>query len=276
MRPVFVSEDLNKKMEDNGYVILPEMLNQEEINDFLNFQEKMPLSNNKSFYTSHWSENKDYRKSIDAKIKPILFDKVKSIFKGYRPIYSYFLVKLPGDKGLVSVHQDWNLVDESKYRGITLWIPLVDTNLQNGSFQIIEKSHQFLHQIRGSNTHFPYRSHLNEIHRDLLTNINLDKGSILAFDHRLAHASLPNFTKESRVALGLVLIPEEVDMVHYYFDPKKKSKQLNLYKVDDDFLIEFGLYDIPSKYKLLDTIDFTNPILPIENLYTSYYLHKGI
>ncbi|MCO5249517.1 MAG: phytanoyl-CoA dioxygenase family protein [Chitinophagales bacterium] len=274
MRTVFKSLNNETSFQENGYIIVQDLLNIDEIQTFGNFYKSIPRASNDTFYSSHWNSDKSYREHIDHFIRPILYEKTKDIFLNYRPIYGYFLVKMPGEKGEVSVHQDWMLVDESKYAGITVWIPLVDTNLHNGSFHIVENSHKFLSQIRGSNTHFPYRGNLSEVHERFLTNIELKKGDAVIFDHRLAHASLPNKSNQDRVAVGIVMLPQEAPMIHYYFDQDKK--EVSLYKVDDNFLIDFGLRDKPDHYEYIRKMHFTNPILPIENLATSYEIHKGI
>ena len=274
MRTAFIVNDKEKKFRENGYVIVPNLLNNEDIEKFSQFYNSIPAASGDTFYSSHWNSEAAYRKHVDSHIRPLLYNKVKDLFNDYRPIYGYFLVKMPGEKGLVSVHQDWMLVDESKYAGITIWIPLVDTNLNNGSFQIVENSHKFLSQIRGSNTHFPYRQNLDEVHDRFLSNINMQKGDAVIFDHRLAHASLPNYTNLPRVAVGLVVLPKEAPMIHYYFNHQKE--EASLYEVDDNFLIDFGLKDQPDRYRFINKIHFTNPILPIENLATSYTIHKGI
>lgn len=274
MRNVFRDSKVEDSFKENGYVVIKNLLNEDDIRIFADFYSKIPAASQDTFYSSHWNDDVQYRTSVDQFIRPLLFEKVKDKLLEYRPVYGYFLVKMPGDKGTVSVHQDWMLVDESKFVGVTMWIPLVDTSLENGSFQVIENSHKFLSQIRGSHTHFPYRGDLNDVHNRFLTNINLQRGDAILFDHRLAHASLPNFTKDPRVAVGLVVLPQEAQMIHYYFD--HQQKEVRLFEVDDNFLLEFGLRDYPNKYKFVKKMNFTNPILPIENLEIAYSIHKGI
>lgn len=274
MRKVFVNSIADQSMRDNGYWVIKNLLTSEDIEKFTDYHTRIPAASKDTFYSSHWNDDAQYRKKVDQFIRPILFEKVKDKLQDYRPVYGYFLVKMSGEKGTVSIHQDWMLVDESRFVGVTMWIPLVDTTLENGSFQVIENSHKFLSQIRGSNTHFPYRGDLQDVHNRFLTNINLKKGDAILFDHKLAHASLPNFTKDPRVAVGLVVLPQEAEMVHYYFD--HQQKEVRLYEVDDNFLLEFGLRDHPDKYKFIKKMNFTNPILPIENLETAYSIHKGI
>lgn len=274
MRIAFNNPEKEELFRQNGYVVIPNLLNDEDIERFSQFYISIPAASEDTFYSSHWNKDKEYRKHIDNFIRPILFNKTQDLFFDYRPVYGYFLVKMPGEKGTVTVHQDWMLVDESKFVGITIWIPLIDTNLSNGSFQVMENSHKFLSQIRGSNTHFPYRSNLEEVQKSFLSNINMRKGDAIIFDHRLAHASLPNLSNDPRVAVGLVVLPKEAPMIHYYFNPDKK--EVSLYRVDDSFLTDFGLKDKPDQYDFIGKIPFSNPILPTENLVTSYAIHKGI
>lgn len=274
MRIAFNNPEKEELFRQNGYLIIPNLLNEEDIEKFAKFYSSIPAASDDTFYSSHWNNDKEYRKYVDSYIRPILFDKTQDLLLDYRPVYGYYLVKMPGEKGTVFIHQDWMLVDESKFAGLTIWIPLVDTHLGNGSFQVIENSHKFLSHIRGSNTHFPYRSNLEEVHEKFLSNISMRKGDAIIFDHRLAHASLPNLSIHPRVAVGLVVLPKEAPMIHYYFDSDKK--EASLYRVDDNFLIDFGLKDKPDKYTFIKKVSFTNPILPTENLAISYEINKGI
>ena len=144
MRIAFNNPEKEELFRENGYLIIPNLLNNEDIERFSKFYTSIPAASEDTFYSSHWNNDKEYRKHVDSFIRPILFDKIKDLIHDYRPVYGYYLVKMPGEKGTVSVHQDWMLVDESKFVGITIWIPLIDTNLSNGSFQVMENSHKFL------------------------------------------------------------------------------------------------------------------------------------
>jgi len=48
------------------------------------------------------------------------------------------------------VHQDMTLVDESKFSGINIWVPLVDLTEKNGVLQVLPGSHRIFPRYRGS------------------------------------------------------------------------------------------------------------------------------
>ena len=131
-----------------------------------------------------------------------------------------------------------------------MWCPLIDTNKQNGSFHIVRNSHNFLDNRRGSYIPMPYEKIMDFIEENFLTELPLQAGNALFFDQRLWHASPPNLTQMPRVSVGMVLIPKETTLIHYYAASSENGTlHVDSYEGDDEFLLRFGFGSTPDDLK---------------------------
>ena len=270
-RKVFKSEVHQHQLEQEGYVKL-QALGEKQISELLAIYEKGKSPElDHPFYTSNWSADIDYRKKIDAQVRPILEEALAGLFQDYKCMFGYFLVKRPSAESMFRVHQDWTMVDESNFTGLTAWFALTDTTVENGCFHVVKKSHLFSDHVRGSEIVSPYCDIQDEIEKEFCTPLEVKKGEVVLFDHRLWHYSPPNFSKQDRVAAGMVLIPSETTFVHYHLNTG--SGKLSTFKADDDFLINTGFGDdIASKgYELVAEKDFQQSQLDFSEFKNRYY-----
>ena len=255
-RKAFLSAELQQQLEAEGYVKLS-LLKQEQIANLLESFEKMSSPELvHPFYTSNWSRDVEYRKTVDAALRPILEQFVLPLLDRYKGNLSYFLVKRPSSESEFRVHQDWSMVNESEFTGLTLWVALSDTKVENGCFHVVPKSHLFSDHVRGSGIECPYSELKDKIESDYCVPLEMKKGEALIFDHRLWHFSPANLSGEERVAAGMVFIPMETSFLHYYLDTE--TGVIRTYQANDEFLIDNGFGDDISLrgYEVLDEKPF--------------------
>jgi hypothetical protein len=243
----------SQQLDEDGYTVLPSFLSpalMQELNQF--FNETLPESQVQSdFFTTHWSPETGYRQKVNSLIQQRCLPLADRFFNNYKCIFGYFLYKKPASASGVGIHQDWSLIDEEKYRGFILWIPLTDTTLENGCFHLIPGSHKVYKNIRGS--HIP--QNLDNLSFNDFTPVALKAGDALVLDLRLMHSSPPNLTNYGRLATGMVIVPKQAQLLHYYYN--NSTGKLELYKVKDTFLVD-SFYDYQHRLKedyILDFID---------------------
>ena len=255
-RKAFLSAELQEKLEAEGYVKL-NLLKENQVSSLLSvFEQQSNPELSYPFYTSNWSKDVAYRKKVDTEVRAFLEKPILELLDKYKCGLGYFLVKCSNPNSEFRVHQDWSMVDESKFTGLTLWVALSDTNVENGCFHIVKRSHLFSTHARGSAIESHFLGIKDEIESEYCMPIEMKKGEALVFDHRLWHFSPANLSSDDRIAAGMVLIPKETTFIHLYYDA-----QLNMvktYKCNDDFLIENGFGDDVAlkNYELLDEKPF--------------------
>lgn len=226
----------NETLLRDGYVVLKQLIPEsvflqlEEI-----FENSLPDAQvQEAFFTTHWSPNNKYRETVSASVVSVLSSFIQPAFNNYKIIFGYYLTKQPSELGEVTLHRDWTIIDETKYTGITAWIPLCDITNDNGAFSVVRGSHMENCGVRGSNIDTRHIS-IEDIQPDLIE-IKMSKGDVLLFDQRLLHASMPNRSNSLRNAAGLVLIPAETSPVHYLKD--ERTGDYFCLQLEDDFLLQ--------------------------------------
>jgi len=240
---VRISDNLVKiELEQKGYSILKGFASAEIVNQLLTFYYDTVGQSEvrEGFFTTHWSSKYDYRIKVNRFVQKILLPELARGFSSFKCLLGYFLFKAPSSNNSVYMHQDWTLIDETRYTGYILWIPLIDTNIQNGCFHLVPGSHKVFTHPRGSN--MPQKHH-GISDKDFLP-IPANAGDAIIFDQRLLHASPPNFSDKDRVAAGLIIVPSEADVIHYFYDEETGLTSMNT--VNDSFLTDY-FYDYEKK-----------------------------
>jgi hypothetical protein len=269
MRNIFFNNELESEFRKKGYVQIP-LLNEDEIEYFLNAHQKLAPERKEEFYTSIWHEDEKYRIDVNKTIESVIPTKLNSILIDYNPLFANFMVKKRGDKSSLDFHQDWTFVDESQYTAINVWIPLVDTNKMNGALRVVKGSHKFEIPYRGRNIEGPFWK-LNSFIRLFFSDIlEVKKGHAVLFDERLIHGSFQNYSEKERVAISNVMIPQEAEILH--FSISEGNKLLNKQVVEKDFFTSYALNDDITKYGRIEQQDFINKRYSLPRFAWDYFL----
>jgi len=234
---VVKDNDLRKSLLDLGYCI-PGNIGETKIrllkNTFENFHD-FKNTDGGMFY-SLYSNDLDYRKMVNQELGSILRTEYDQLFVNYKTVINSFIVKLAGPYSDFTLHQDSTGLDEFLYSPLSVWIPLQDTTLENGTLCIIPKTHGFFNPYRGISFSSPFKNY-EEVLKKYLVPINLKAGDILLFDNRLVHYSHLNKSPKPRIVIMSGIFPKEADLISVYKDESEKNSPLEVYKQTEDFLI---------------------------------------
>lgn len=268
MIPLFKNETLQKEFEENGFVVV-DVLGEEQINLLKEFYKSTGLFDEKGygFHVSMDNTDKKLVNTIIDKIYEVALPSVLPHFVNAKPYIASYVVKDPHPQGIVPVHQDWTFVEaEESHNSLTVWMPLVDVNMENGALGTIKGSHKFFDQVRPSpspQVHTLLQNHLFTVF-PYMKIIDMKAGQALIFDNRTFHASPPNVTEETRLAVGIGITQAESQLCHYSLDPNNRN-QLLKFKVDETFFREYDnarlsrMYDnkeIIQDFEHVDTVAY--------------------
>src|ERR1700722_8745842 len=142
-------------LEEEGYVVVP-FLNQAETEALKNvYFDAHPVAKEGLYATAH-SGSFDFKKKMNDEILKNFTRAIGEIFFECRPLGGSYIVKYKGEKGVLFPHQDWNIVDEDHFRSFNIWVPLIDTNEQNGAISVLPKSHKLVKSFRAVNIPDPF------------------------------------------------------------------------------------------------------------------------
>jgi hypothetical protein len=258
--------ELNERMRTQGYLVLP-FLSEDEIQTFRQLHEHHHQAPPPDFYNSYFSEDINYKREIETKVKDHFERKMTKYFQNCIITGGMFVVKPPFQEKHFLPHQDWSFVDEHKSLSLSMWCPLQDVNDHNGNLRVLKGSHQFLETIRGSGTPNVYENHRKVVDA-YMDSIPMKAGEALFFFNNLVHGSPPNKSSTTRICLGLTLLPDDAPLLYYFIDPEDKEEKLKQYVATETFYINYVHQrgQKPKDLEFLQTIDFDFPTLRHEEL----------
>ena len=229
---------LFEKLSKDGFCVVS-LLSNYQVDKLLHFFEEVSVTAGvyKEFYTSIWSNNEKHRRIVDQAIKEVLFPSLGAYFTDIKPVFANFMVKYPGTNSSLLPHQDWSFVDEPQFESYTIWVPLVNVGRQNGNLQIIPGSHnRFKNFNRARFEDAPFD---REMEAKEMVDIPMNAGEALILNSRIIHASPPNITNSKRIAVSIVVAPQEAPLKHWII---AENRKLEL-QIDDSFFWKFSCFD---------------------------------
>jgi hypothetical protein len=189
------------------------------------------------FY-SVYSRDLDYRKKVHQGIEQILKPVYDSLFTDYKSILNSYIVKVSGPGSEFSLHQDSTGLDETKYSCLSVWIPLQDTDTDNGCMFVMPRSHKMFSPYRGISFPQPF-DNIQPIIRKYLKPVELKRGDILLFDNRIVHTSVANLSDQDRIVVMSGIFPQEAPFISCYKDMSDPANPIELIEQPEDYLLTF-------------------------------------
>ena len=253
-RPRLTDAVLEAELEEKGYTVAPDFLTREELKELARLAEAHDAAvHHRPFGVSLHSEDVAYRQAVDEGIRAILAPKAAEIAPGYRLCFGNFLVKVPvgptDEAGVVKLHQDLSFVNEAEFQTLSLWIPLTDTNEENGCLRIVTGSHLYSDSLRWAGASFAFAGD-----EDLLTRraipLPVRAGDAVIFGAKLVHWSAPNRSSATRLVAGALAAPKAAPLICLHQD-STNPKVLDVYKVGDDFYARHTYLSRPRDGELI-------------------------
>ena len=96
----------------------------------------------------------------------------------------------------------------------------------------------------------------HEIINDFLIPLNVKAGNAIVLDDSIVHYSAINKTNDLRLAIQLILIPDEVPSIHYHMNPSKSTEDVDILEVDTDFYMQFNPWKQPDGAKRIGKLKY--------------------
>lgn len=237
MLRVFADPNLQQRFERNGYVTVP-LYGRQELKTLSDLYSRLHRDPQQEFFPSTYSGNPEYRDVVDREVSAITEAATRSLLTETQLRYASFIAKSPGPRGVVNVHQDMTLVDESAFSGINIWCPLEPTTKDNGALHVIPGSHRWMETYRGSTIRGIYDSLRPQI-QALTQPLYLAAGEAVIFDQSIIHYSPQNLTERTRVVTNVFFTRKEARFQIAWFDTANHQGVVELFEQEPDFMGRF-------------------------------------
>jgi len=237
LHEIIKNKSLQAEINDIGYAAAGN-IGTDRLNQLYNLYKELHNFNTPqggNFY-SLYSDDISYRKRVHDTIGEIMYPLYDSLFTNYKSVINSFIIKVPGPQSEFTLHQDSTGLDEMKYSSLSVWIPLQDTNLENGTLCMVPKSHRFFYPYRGISFSSSF-AHFEDLLRTYLVPLDLKAGDIVMFDNRTVHYSHLNKSNADRVVVMSGLYPKEATIEMCYRDESNPDNPIEIYQMEEDFLL---------------------------------------
>jgi ectoine hydroxylase-related dioxygenase (phytanoyl-CoA dioxygenase family) len=156
----------------------------------------------------------------------------------------------------VPLHENWAFADERKCFTVSIWCPLVESTIENGTLQVVPGSHKRFGEVRGPMVPWELDNIKTEIINNHLVPLETKAGDCVILDDSIVHYSAINKTGDLRLAIQLICIPAEMPSIHYHMNPSVSMEQVEVLEVDADFYMQFNPWKNPGNVKRIKTISF--------------------
>jgi Phytanoyl-CoA dioxygenase (PhyH) len=238
---LFKDEQQQRQLEKNGYVVVPLLshLEIESLNRFYNelHPEGSPPDIIEGIHMTTWCKDAAYKQRVADFLSNLFADSTERYFNDYRRLNNVFIIKKSGKDTTFKVHQDWNVVDETKFESVNVWVPLHDVDESSGALWVLPGSHKIKRKIRGAGYLFPdYSPFFPELEKKSIS-VKLKAGEAIVFYHSIIHGSPPNMAITDRKAACFSVVPNNAPLC-IYFQPSEKDA-LQQFEPGDDFIYHY-------------------------------------
>ncbi|MCS6935181.1 MAG: phytanoyl-CoA dioxygenase family protein [Chitinophagales bacterium] len=270
MRRVLIDDKLNEEFIRNGFVRVPSFITPREVEELTQkFFETLPQSGGQitaeetgiqnartiTYDFTFIDRNPAYKRTVFEVITEYFRPHMNRLLDNYRPIIANYIRKKT-DAGEVPLHQNWAFADERKCFTVSIWCPLVDSTVENGTLQVVPGSHKRFGEIRGPMVPWELDQIKKEIIEKYLVPLETKAGDCVILDDSIVHYSAVNKTNDLRLAIQLICIPAEMPSIHYHMNPARSTDTVEVLEVDVDFYMEFNPWKDPGHAKRLRTLPY--------------------
>ena len=255
---ILIDNKADKLLKEKGYAVV-NFISAKQIDELSDFYQEHPNDFPQQFHTTHFSKDKNYKANIQKFVFSVLAHNIKNYFVDFIPVFANFMVKEAGGDNPMPLHADWTYVNEDASSSYAIWIPLVDTDINNGCIGVIPYSQYISNNIRG-----PRILQWEHPANDILINemgklLPMKKGQVLIYNHRTLHYSPPNNSGRVRPAINISLVPADEQIIHYT-TPEGENDILKFVVDDTLFFLDYDNFQMPRHGKQVETIPAHVPL----------------
>ena len=262
MLPVFRHAAVQTTFEKNGNVILL-FYNEAEMEALRRLYHELHPQNEHGFFPSTFSGDKEYRNIADREIRRLCARAMDHYLQDIKVVCGAFIAKNPGPESGMCVHQDMSLVDESRFTGINIWVPLTDLSIKNGTLFVLPGSHRLFPTYRGSSIPEFFEAVNNDL-IDYLVPVEIKAGEAVFFDQSIIHYSPPNYSDAVRIVTNTYFTHRDAVFMTYYHDKENHGPHVEAFRQSDTFMTDFeqfgsNIHDRPRVGESLGLLPYDFP-----------------
>ena len=253
---LFLDPENQAKFDDDGFVTLP-LLGTTEVDDLLGAIATLqpadgfnPAPADNALPTYHFSfldPSKAYRRQVLDLVERHFASAIARHLPDYRILTANLSIKPPGT-GEIPPHQNWPVLADPSDVSVTVWCPLVDADVENGTLHLVPGSQKLVRHIEGPATP-SYFADFEEAVPSYYKALPMPAGHCAIFDDSVIHGSPANQSERPRVAVQITCIPKDRQPLFFRRDG---DQAFELIAADSDFYCSHDIQELMGPLPSLD------------------------
>lgn len=212
-----IDPEAARQVETQGYAVLDGRVPAEAVAELADLHrwaiDRCGQDGSGVFYPSMLLGRADVRAAIWDGVGRLTGPQVDACFAPgtYRTMGGLFVTKPASELSFRLPHQDPTAFDETAHLGLSVWIPLIDSDRTNGTLHVLPGSHRMGNHLRPRDVEAPSPA-LQEIALRDSVAVDLEAGQLLLLDGAVLHHSPPNASTTERVAVIAALRPADAPL----------------------------------------------------------------
>lgn len=223
---------LAEQLARDGFIHVP-FLSSTEVARLRSLWDHLGCDDFSGIYSNVHALDPAINRHVDEVITDVFTPAFERLFLGARLAGASFLAKGVGPNSASTPHQDWNNVDEAHSLSLSIWVPLVDVDENNGALQVIPGTHRLRRSVRSLDTPSLYLDFTDELD-PLLRAVPAGSGDAVIYAHNLFHGSKPNKTSQPRVCAVSGVVGSDTPLIHHR-RVTSVPDTFDVFEVDRDF-----------------------------------------
>jgi hypothetical protein len=262
----FISLELQQQFNEDGYIIIRNLLNSNEIEQLMQLFESHYHIDGQScgnLWNSLCDIPHDRSLSLSSQILAIVKPNLDKYLRNYVCPAATFLVKNPTPQSAIVIHRDYSVQDEPDFSYHNIWLPIVDTTPQNGQLYVLKKSHKFFDYPLPHNTPWPYMDYEKLLveHCDV---IDANAGDLVIYGDKVLHGSFDNLTAQPRPVVHFGLLHPDAKFLYHYLNGE--TKEVTVYDVPYQFFFENAWGNQDHRFPIVKKFNYAPPSLTQEDI----------
>jgi hypothetical protein len=249
---MLLNKNIEEQMNRDGVATIPFLLPEELTavqSFFTQLKKEYTLQFTHGMHMTLWHSDLAFKQKVKGALLVLLQPAFERNFTNCRRLNNIFMVKQAHTEGEFAMHNDWSVVDESRFQSINVWIALQDTTPHNGGLWMLKGSHRIDMPIRGGGALLPRFEAAAKQLKPYCEAVNAQAGEAVLFYHKTIHGSFPNQSDEDRAVCTFSIIPQEAALQICF--QKDEHSPMEIYEPADDF-----------NYKYNNLLEDTNTFAP--------------
>jgi hypothetical protein len=185
------------------------------------------------YHVSFLDSNQDYRRRVFHLVESYFSQKIRYVLPDYQILNTSLVIK-PAGSGMFEVHHDWSFVADHAIKCMTVWCPLVDTSILNGTIHVLPGSNQLIQEYQAPKLPCYFEDFRESLIDRWLQPIPTQAGDALFWDNHMIHWSGNNYTQIPRVAVQITCIPAQSQPVFIFYD-ERTPEHFEIIEADREF-----------------------------------------